>query len=434
VFTGRISDVGRIVSSVEAPDGRLVTVEAQSATGALRVGGTVAVAGQRLTVTQIDGDRFDVLVNADAASRTTLRAAMAGRMVNVEAPLRAGDPLDGHLVQGRIDGLARVISRRASDGLLHVWLRPNKRLIREIAPRDPVAIDGVSLDVAEVNKGAFSVVLIPDTLRRTTLSSLVPGDDVNLETDVLVRHRRAFGQAPKRELAWAGLLSGREAVEKAVATVAAGGMVVVWDPVRESEGDVILAADRCSPSDVNFLMTHARGLICAPMAKSWLDRLGFGRLPSNGGLHGTAFTMPVDAAVNTTTGIPASDRARTLRLLANPAATADSFVWPGHIFPLVEDPDGVLGRAGHTEAAVALARLAGRAPVAVCCEIAAPDGEMAGLADLELFAAHHGLPMLSIDDLTAYIRTADGARALPEACLSTSGYAGADTRTRAAIG
>jgi 3,4-dihydroxy 2-butanone 4-phosphate synthase len=399
VFTGWISEVGRIVASAEGTDGRRVTVHAPRTATAVRAGGSIAMAGVRLTVAQVGGDRFDVTLSAEAAARTTLRSTPVGRAVNLGLPLRAGDPLDGHLVQGSVDDVARVMSRRAADGVVHLWLRPNKRPLREIVPRGTVTIDGVSLDVVEVNKGAFSVVLIPETLRCTTLSSLVPRDDANIATDVLGRHRRAFGQAPPRELAWAGLLRGREAVEKAVATVAAGGMVVVWDPVRESEGDIILAADRVSPSDVNFLMTHARGLICAPMARSWLDRLGLEPLPGNGGLHGTAFTMPVDAALNTTTGISASERARTLRLLANSAATPESFVWPGHVFPLVEHPDGLPARAGHTEAAVALARLAGRAPVAVCCEI----------------AAQHGLPMLSIDDLAAYVQTPTGGVAIPDA-------------------
>jgi 3,4-dihydroxy-2-butanone 4-phosphate synthase len=140
------------------------------------------------------------------------------------------------------------------------------------------------------------------------------------------------------------------------------------------------------------------------MAADWLERLAIPRLQGNGGRHGTAFMMPVDAVDGLTTGMPASERARTLRLLANPASTPASFTRPGHVFPLAANPDGLLGRAGHTEAATTLAVLAGRPPVGVCCEIAAADGEMARLPELELFAATHQLPMLAIDDLIDFVR------------------------------
>jgi 3,4-dihydroxy 2-butanone 4-phosphate synthase/3,4-dihydroxy 2-butanone 4-phosphate synthase/GTP cyclohydrolase II len=405
VFTGRVSEVGVIVSARETEDGTYLVVRAPETAACLHPGGSVAVAGVRLTVVGVDGDDVGVVVGAETAARTTLRGARIGRAVNLELPLRAGDPLDGHLVQGHVEGTARVTGRREAAGARYVWLRPNKRIIREIVAKGAVAVDGVSLTVVEVNKGAFSVALIPETLRRTTLEALEIGTEVNVETDVLPRYQQHFGSRPGHELAWAGLQRGSEAVEKAISTIASGGRVVVWDSAREAEGDVIMAADRVTPADVNFLMTHARGLICAPMDAGWLERLAIPRLEGTGGLHGTAFMMPVDAADGLTTGMPSSERARTLRLLASRTATPASFVRPGHIFPLAADPGGLEARAGHTEAAVALARLAGRPPVAVCCEIAATDGEMARLPELELFAARHGLPIVAMEDLVAYVRT-----------------------------
>jgi 3,4-dihydroxy 2-butanone 4-phosphate synthase len=405
VFTGRVSAVGVVVSTRETEDGTYLVVRGPEAAARLHPGGSVAVAGVRLTVVGIEGDNVGVVVGAETAARTTLRGALVGRVVNLELPLRVGDPLDGHLVQGHVEGTARVTGRREAAGARYVWLRPNKRIIREIVAKGAVAVDGVSLTVVEVNKGAFSVALIPETLRRTTLDALEIGAEVNVETDVLPRYQQLFGTRPGPELAWAGLQRGSEAVEKAISTIAAGGRVVVWDSAREAEGDVIMAADRVTPADVNFLMTHARGLICAPMDAGWLERLAIPHLEGTGGLHGTAFMMPVDAADGLTTGMPSSERARTLRLLASRTSTPASFVRPGHLFPLAADPGGLEARAGHTEAAVALARLAGRPPVAVCCEIAATDGEMARLPELELFAARHGLPIVAMEDLVAYVRT-----------------------------
>src|SRR5215208_748023 len=243
-------------------------------------------------------------------------------------------------------------------------------------------------------------------MRRTTLGALPEGVVVNVETDVLPRYVRRFGHAPKPALAWSGPASGPEAVEKAISTIAAGGMVLVWDPHREGEGDVIMAADRVSAADINFYMTHVRGLLCVPIDAAWAARLGIERIPGDegGDHHGTAFMVPVDATEGTTTGIPASERALTIRLLADPEARPGSYVRPGHVQPLEAHRGGLLARPGHTEATVALARWAGRPPVGICCEIASADGEMARLPELELFAAEHGLPLVTIEDLVEYAK------------------------------
>src|SRR5262249_10242588 len=148
------------------------------------------------TVVEADAERFTVVVGAETQARTTLRSAPVGRAVNLELPLRAGDSLDGHLVQGHVEGTAKVTALRQAAGTLYAWFRPNKRLIREIVPRGSVAVDGVSLNVVEVNKGAFSIALIPETRRRTTFESLAIGDEVNVESDVLMRYRQAFGGGP----------------------------------------------------------------------------------------------------------------------------------------------------------------------------------------------------------------------------------------------
>lgn len=404
MYSGLISDIGVIRSGQRTEQGLLLTVHSPGVAKRLRPSGSVNIAGVCFTVIDVEQDTFRVLAGAETESRTTLRPPLDGRPVNLELPLRAGDPLDGHLVQGHVDGTAKVVSRRRVQGVEYVWFRPNKRVIQEIIAKGSVAVDGVSLTVVEVNKGAFSVALIPETLRRTTLDTLAEDALVNIETDMLPKYLRQFGHAPPPALAWSGVQRGLEAVEKAVATIAAGGKVIVWDPAREGEGDVIMAASRVTPADINFFMTHVRGLLCVPMAAEVCGRLGIDRIPGDGDHHGTAFMVPVDAIEGSTTGIPASERARTIRLLASEDAGPASFVRPGHVFPLMADPGGLTARPGHTEATVALARWAGLPPVGLCCEVAAPSGEMARLPELERFAAEHNLPLVAIDDLVAYAR------------------------------
>ena len=196
-------------------------------------------------------------------------------------------------------------------------------------------------------------------------------------------------------------MSGFAAVEDAVAAIAAGGMVVVVDDAdRENEGDLIMAAEAATPETIGFFVRHTSGVICTPMLGERLDKL---ELPlmvaANTAPYRTAFTVSVDARAGTTTGISAGDRATTIQALIDPSTRPADLVRPGHIFPLRYREGGVLKRAGHTEAAVDLARMAGRAPAAVLCEIVDDGGQMARLPQLERFAATHGLPLISIADL-----------------------------------
>jgi 3,4-dihydroxy 2-butanone 4-phosphate synthase/GTP cyclohydrolase II len=193
-------------------------------------------------------------------------------------------------------------------------------------------------------------------------------------------------------------------VQQAIADIAAGRPVVVIDDAdRENEGDLIFAAELATPELVAFMMTACRGLLCVPMPAQSLERLRIGQMVEhNTEKMGTAFTVSVDARDGISTGISAADRARTIRLLADPATTPAELVRPGHMFPLQAKSGGVLRRPGHTEAAVDLARLAGLAPVGVICEIVNDDGTMARQPDLEKFADRYGLSMISIAELVAY--------------------------------
>jgi 3,4-dihydroxy 2-butanone 4-phosphate synthase/GTP cyclohydrolase II len=198
-----------------------------------------------------------------------------------------------------------------------------------------------------------------------------------------------------------------DSVESCIAAFKKGEFVVVADDEnRENEGDLIIAAEKVTAEAINFMALHARGLICVPMTQERLQKLGIERAPSrnHGDKYSTAFTYSVDAANNITTGISAADRAETVRALVDDHTTPADIVSPGHLFPLQAREGGVLVRAGHTEAAVDLARLAGLKPAGVICEIMQPDGTMARLPHLHAFAQEHHLKMLSIADLIAYRR------------------------------
>ncbi len=192
--------------------------------------------------------------------------------------------------------------------------------------------------------------------------------------------------------------------EGAIEQIRAGKMVIlVDDENRENEGDLVIAAEYATPEAVNFMATHARGLICMPIEASRAQALALGPMvPENTALHGTRFAVSVDVRQGITTGISAFDRSQTIRAVIDPSTRPDDLARPGHVFPLIAREGGVLRRAGHTEAAVDLARLAGLTPAAAICEILNDDGAMARLPQLELLAQGHGLAIASIADLIAY--------------------------------
>lgn len=193
-------------------------------------------------------------------------------------------------------------------------------------------------------------------------------------------------------------------IEAALDELRRGRMIIVVDDEnRENEGDLLMPAQTATPEAVNFMIRYGRGLVCAPITaeRSRALELPLQAMHNTESMH-TAFTVSVDARENASTGISAADRAVCLNLLANPAVKADAFNRPGHIFPLIAQDGGVFTRQGHTEAAVDLARLAGFQPAGVICEIIKDDGEMARLPDLEIFAAEHGLKIISIADLLAW--------------------------------
>ena len=193
-------------------------------------------------------------------------------------------------------------------------------------------------------------------------------------------------------------------ITEIIADLKAGRMAVLVDEEdRENEGDLIFAADFVTPEKVNFMAVHGRGLVCMPITEEHARRLNLAPMVANNrSVHGTNFTVSIEAAHGVTTGISAADRAHTIRVAAAPGAKASDIVQPGHVFPLIAQPGGVLARAGHTEACCDLAALAGLTPAAVLCEIMNADGTMARLPDLAIVAAAHGLKIGAIADLIHY--------------------------------
>ena len=198
------------------------------------------------------------------------------------------------------------------------------------------------------------------------------------------------------------LCSAAELIEEA-----RGGrmFVLVDDEDRENEGDLVIPAQFATPDAINFMARHARGLICLAMTRQRVEQLGLPLMSqSNGTRHQTAFTVSIEAREGVTTGISAADRARTIATAINAGSGRDDLVTPGHVFPLMAREGGTLIRAGHTEAAVDIARMAGLNPAGVICEIMNDDGTMARLADLVAFAQHHNLKLGTIADLIAHRR------------------------------
>jgi 3,4-dihydroxy 2-butanone 4-phosphate synthase / GTP cyclohydrolase II len=214
-------------------------------------------------------------------------------------------------------------------------------------------------------------------------------------------------------------------IPDAIDDIRAGRMVVVVDDEdRENEGDLTIAAEKVTPDVINFMARHGRGLICLPMTGERLDEL---RIPlmvqddQNSAKFGTAFCVPIEAKIGTTTGISAADRARTVLAAIDPATKPTDLARPGHMFPLRAQPGGVLQRSGQTEAAVDLARLAGLYPAGVICEVMDEDGTMMRVPRLEPFCESHGLRMITVKDLIRYRMSHERlVRKIAEASLPTS--------------
>ena len=407
MFSGIVEEVGTIRERTDTGGGVRLTIGCSTVLEDLVPGASVAVDGVCQTVVTCRADGFVVEAGGATLRKTTLGAARVGERVNLERALAVGSRLNGHFVQGHVNATGTVrawapFSGTADHDAGGAWrfeIDIPEHLLRYVALEGSLAVNGVSLTVAELAGTRVTFSIIPFTATHTALRDRQAGAALNLEVDMIAKYLESLQtHAPPAPGSEAPVSGG---VEAATAALAAGGMIILTDhAARENEGDLVLAAEHATPAAVNFMVTHGRGMVCVPLTAERAAALDLPPMaPDNSALHGTAFTVSVDYRHGTTSGISAADRSATVVALADPAATAPEFARPGHIFPIIGDRGGVHARPGHTEAAIELMRLAGCRPVAVICEIMAADGSMAGDAELAELALTHRLPVVSVEEV-----------------------------------
>jgi len=408
MFTGLIEEIGTVVRAGAAGEGRALCIAARDVLEDMKCGDSIAVDGACLTVVARDAGTFTVGLSPETLARTVLGELVDGSPVQLERALLPGSRLGGHYVQGHVDGTGTILEFRADGDARWMKVRTPRALMRHVVPKGCISINGASLTVVHVGDDWFDVCIVAWSLGKLTLPAKPPGARINLEVDILAKYaekraRADVGASASR--AWSSPPTGLASAREAIAEIAAGRFVIVVDDAdRENEGDLVMAAEFVTPDAVNFCVKEGRGLVCCAMSPGLVDRFGLPLMvgeAENRSAFGTAFTVSVEAASGVSTGISAHDRARTIRALIDPAATRADIVIPGHVFPLRARAGGVLERAGHTEASVDLAALAGLAPAAMICEVLNDDGTMARLPDLEAFASYHGLGMVSIRAIAA---------------------------------
>ena len=444
MFTGIITGTGRCVERTADPVKGVerLTFDADGHTEGLGLGGSIAVNGVCVSAVAISGDRLTVELIDETLKRTTFGELSAGDRLNLERCLPAGARLDGHVVQGHVDAMATLADRDHNDGRHRFSV--DAHVASFIAEKGSIAVDGVSLTVTAVGEDDgtgendtvwFEVGLIPTTLAETTLGDKQIGDGANIEVDVLAKYAWRMlnfdGQGTDNDADTARTDTARDdaallavpppntpapildPIEVALNQLAKGRPVVVVDDAdRENEGDLIFPAAAASQELMAMTIRYTSGVLCTPMSAERAAHLDLPPMTvSNQDPKGTAYTVSCDAAAVTSTGISAEDRAITARVLADPGTQPDQLTRPGHMFPLIADAEGVLGREGHTEAAVDLCRLAGYPEVGVIGELVHDDGTMMRLPSLREFSDAHELALISIADLIEY----RGGTASPDA-------------------
>ena len=310
---------------------------------------------------------------------------------------------------GHVDGVGRIVDMQPDGNSRRLTVEAPVELARYIAPKGSVALDGISLTVNEVEKSRFGINIVPHTLTHTTLGAKKPGDRVNLEADVFARYvvRAMELQDVKDGLKTVTYAEGKgflSPIDEIIEDLRNGRMIILVDAEdRENEGDLVIPAQMATPDAINFMAKHGRGLVCLSLTAQRAAQLRLEYMArQNEARNRTAFTVSIEAREGIATGISAHDRARTIATAIDPTKDFNDIVSPGHVFPLIAREGGVLVRAGHTEASVDLARLAGLYPAGVICEIMNDDGTMARMPDLVAFAQRHGLKIGTIEDLIGY--------------------------------
>ena len=412
MFSGIVEEVGVVTALTRpAPDAARLTIGARTVLAGTEVGASIAVDGVCQTVVAIDGGTLTIDSVGATLRKTTLGSFAIGRRVNLERPLAFGNRVDGHLVQGHVNDTGTVTRWEKLGAARWLEVRLPRPLLPYVVLEGSIAIDGVSLTVAGLEDDRAGFSIIPHTASATTLTDRRVGDPVNIEVDMIAKYverlagPHAGGGAGEtaNPAADADEPVPMASVHEAAEAIARGGMVLMIDDVdRENEGDLVAAASLVTPRIATCMLRQASGLLCAAITAERAEQLDLPPMAQvNTALHGTRFTVSIDAVSGTTTGESAHDRAATLRAVADPQASPADFARPGHLFPLVADPGGVAARAGHTEAAVELAARAGLPAAAAICPVLDDDGGMARRAGLSRLARRLKVPMLHVAQLAS---------------------------------
>lgn len=404
MFSGIVEEVGVVTALTRhAADATRMAIAARTVLDGTAVGASIAVDGVCQTVVSIDGGALTIDSVGATLRKTTLGSFAVGRRVNLERPLAYGNRVDGHLVQGHVNDTGTVTRWEKLGAARWLEVRLPRALLPYVVLEGSIAIDGVSLTVASLQDDRAGFSIIPHTARATALTDRRVSDPVNVEVDMIAKYVERLASPHG---AAAGAVDDDEpvslaSVAEAAQAIADGRMVLMIDDVdRENEGDLVAAASLVTSRTATCMVRQASGLLCAAITAERAEQLELPPMtPQNTALHGTRFTVSIDAVRGTSTGESAHDRAATLRAVADPQASPADFARPGHVFPLVADPDGVAARPGHTEAAVELAAHAGLPPAAAICPVLDDDGGMARHTGLSRLARRLRVPMLHIAQL-----------------------------------
>ncbi len=417
MFTGIITYTGKIAAAPDINKCGKVTISVPAEfIQDIKFGDSIAVDGVCLTVIDFADDYFITEISPETVNKTTFNRLTPGYEVNLEKSLKFGDHIDGHLVSGHIDTVATVTNIEEISNNKKLVFSIHNSYLKFIAFKGSVCINGVSLTVNHVDmqQSCFVVNVIPYSLEKTNLNDLQIGSRVNIEVDMLARYSVNYlANTKAEELTYADYQTIITAAstkfnttEEILADFAMGKMVIMVDNEdRENEGDLIVAGEKVTAEHINFMAKNARGLICLVLSEERCTQLDLPLMvdpKNNNTVFKTRFTVSIEAATGVTTGISAADRARTIQVCAQPDVKASDIVKPGHIFPLMAQPGGVLTRAGHTEACADLAKLTNLEPAVVLVEILNDDGTMARRDDLLVFAKRHGIKIGTIADLISY--------------------------------
>ena len=409
MFTGIITDIGELVTCRE---GRFAIRCGYPAEG-IAVGASIACDGACLTATEVaaagSGSVFEVDVSNETLSRTTLGAWQPGQRINLERALRAGDELGGHIVSGHVDGVGRIVDMQPDGNSRRLTIEAPAELARYIAPKGSVALDGISLTVNDGGEEQLWHQYHPPHLDPHDLGGQKArrqGEPGGRRVCPL-RSARHGAEDVKDGLKTVTYAEGKgflSPIDEIIEDLRNGRMIILVDAEdRENEGDLVIPAQMATPDAINFMAKHGRGLVCLSVTAQRAAQLRLEYMArQNEARNRTAFTVSIEAREGIATGISAHDRARTIATAIDPTKDFNDIVSPGHVFPLIAREGGVLVRAGHTEASVDLARLAGLYPAGVICEIMNDDGTMARMPDLVAFAQRHGLKIGTIEDLIGY--------------------------------